>query len=170
MNLETKVKNYENYLYQLGANCFDEEPDLMLRSLFQLTDMSVKCNQYDKVGEDLDYKIVERVCLVRVRLSVKEIKAMFDIEGVNVYGTGFFVALPGVLLSSSLRDQTKYDKSLLRNKVTFDLTPIPEEIRNGGYEFRLTIPAAGELFVPKKTRFTEWINSTKCIKYLDYSL
>lgn len=169
-SINLKLNEYQDFLHSSVDYFVDkgEEPDLMLKSLSELVDLAVSCDQF-KMSTDLSpYEEVVRVCLIRIRLSRPEIEKIFKVKTVNIYGLGLFAPLPGILLSNEIRKQSKYDESLVRRKVMYDLSMIPEDIRNN-YEFRLSVPAMSELFVPKKTRLTEWLNSTKCIKYLDFS-
>lgn len=146
----------------------DGKVDPILRSISELVSLASEIGQCKKEYDFIDRPKVVRV---RIRLSRAEIEKIFDVKTVSVYGSGLYVPLDGILLDSSFRRQSKYDESLsgAKHSPYFDTSSLPEEVLKS-HDFRLTIPAMGGLFVPKKSRITEWINSTRAIQFFDYTI
>lgn len=164
--LQARLEDYSKSLHNLSDLSGDTEEkctDPILRSLIELTDLAVECEQHKSYDDDFQDRV--KVCLVRMRLKKKEIESMFGIKPVSVYGLGLFVPIEGLVMSQGFRSKSNYDKSL-ESRVRYDLSSVPEDVRKS-HEFRLTVPAMDGLFIPKKTSFTSWIASVWCIKYLD---
>lgn len=141
-------------------------PDIMLLAMTSLMDALLECEQYRVLTEDC-FEDISKICLVRIRMSAQEVARKFQAKVVNVYGTGMFIPIEGIFLSSETRQKTYYDASCRgRKDVSFDVSFLPEDVIRT-HEFRLSIPALDGLFIPKKCEMVEWINSTKCLKYLD---
>lgn len=153
-------------LSSLTEETSDKEDDFLLKSVYQLTDLALRCRQYEKVVEDV-LDDTEKVCLVRTKFSCSDLKVLFGVDPVNVYGTGIFLPLEGIILGPCSRERSCYDQSL-EGKSFYDVSFLPEDIVKS-HEIRLSIPAMSGLFIPKKTEITEHIYSIKCLKYLDVS-
>lgn len=168
------LESYSQRLHsQIGDDSEDSQEerkvsDPVLKSLSDLMDLAIECNQHEMKFDD-DYEDKPKVCLIRIRMSKKEIERNFGIKPVSVYGMGLFLPIEGITLGPSTRNLSKYDESLVSRRVMFNLSSIPEDIIKT-HEFRLAIPAGRGLFIPKKSPITGWINSTKCIKFLDLNL
>lgn len=146
----------------------ESESDIMLKAISSLTDLELECSQYLRLTCD-SFEDIRKVCLVRIRMSPGDIEKNFKVKVVNVYGTGMFIPIEGIFLSSETRARTHYDDYCKGKKgARFDVSFLPEEVVRT-HEFRLSIPAAGGLFIPKKCSLIDWIDSTKCLKYLDAS-
>lgn len=145
-----------------------EEVDYNLRSLSELMDLSVKCNQTEVPFED-DYQDVTRVVRLRVRLSLSEIQSMFGVTPVSIYGEGLYFPIEGILLPPSFSKESGYDRILEgKQKVTYCYEPLlPKEVVDT-HEFRLTVPAIRRhIFIPKKCSLINWVNSTRAIQFFD---
>lgn len=141
-------------------------PDIMLLAMTSLMDALLECEQYRVLTEDC-FEDISKICLVRIRMSAQEVARKFQVKVVNVYGTGMFIPIEGIFLSSETRQRTHYDEFCKGKKGSrFDISFLPEDVTKT-HEFRLTISAFNGLFVPKKCEMVEWINSTRCLKYLD---
>lgn len=161
-SLRSRIKSEEE-------SSSDGRVDLILRSMSELVDLAVECDQCKKIYDNT-YEDVTKVLKVRINLSKKEIESIFNIKPVGVYGVGLFLPVEGIMLNSSFRKSSGYDDSCNGVKgAEYNLSSIPKDVIDS-HEFRLSIPAMGGLFVPKKCRLMNWISSYRAIQFLDFTL
>ena len=132
------------------------------KNLYQIMKIAIENEQYIKPYND--FTKVSRVCKVKVPLSREEIKKLFQIDTYSIRSVGLYTLLEGMMFTQSFRVSCGYDQTGIHRNC--NLSSIPPEIRSE-YAFNLLIPAMGGLFVPKKTNFTEWMESRKQIEYFD---
>lgn len=135
------------------------------RSLYDLVKVAVENEQYKMPFRE--FTEVKRVVKFRVRLSREEIHKIFKVKTYSIYGVGLFTLMDGIMLTSQMRDYTGYDTT--GKHAYFDLSRVPSNLIED-YDFRLSIPALGGLFVPKKSPLTRWMDSTKQLQYFDIEL
>lgn len=173
---DSKIKNsLEEYASSLRSRLEKEEiendgkVDPILRSMIELMDLAVECDQCKRVYDNT-YEDVTKVLKVRINLSRKEIEQILNIKPVSVYGIGLFVPVEGIMLNSSFRKSSGYDDCCSNKKGAFyDTSSIPDEVLKS-HEFRLSIPAIGGLFVPKKCSLMNWISSHRALQFFDLTL
>lgn len=149
----------------------DGKVDHDLKSLSDLMKLAVESNQTDVplLDSNPTYIDVTRVVRLRLKLSREEIRTMFGIEPVSIYGEGLYFPVEGILLPPSFRSESGYDDYVEgKRKAHYEyLKCVPKEVADT-HEFRLTVPAIRRhVFVPKKSRLMDWVVSTRAIQFFD---
>lgn len=139
------------------------ESDTLSESLKELIDAANGINQMSI--PDNEFEDTTKIVKVRFKLSRKSVEKMFNIKTYSVYKVGLFIPLEGLILSPLTRRAMNYD-GYAKLHAKFNLDCIPEDVLNS-HEFRLTIPAGCNLFVPKKSEVTQWISSIHNIQFLE---
>lgn len=143
--------------------------DPILKSMSELMDLAVECDQCQRVHDDT-YEDVTKVLRVRISLSKKEIERLFNIKPVSVYGIGLFLPVDGLMLTSNFRKSSGYDDCCSGKKgASYSILSVPDEVVRS-HEFRLSVPAMGGLFVPKKCHLMNWISSHRALQFFDLTL
>lgn len=144
----------------------EESEDPITKSLHQVIEVAVDCKQYERPNDE--FEDVKRVVKFRIPLARDVIHQIFGIKTYSIYGVGLYTVMEGLLLSEGTRSDMNYD-TCHKKGVYLDLSSIPEEVVKT-HEFRLAVPAFQGLFVPKKTRVTDWIRGTYGLQYFDMML
>lgn len=141
--------------------------DPTLKSISELISLAVECDQTDCTEDFVDKP---KVLKVRIGLSRKEIEKVFGIKTVGVYGIGIFIPVEGIWLDEGFRSRSNYDKCILRTgRHFFDTSSLPEEIVKTHMP-HLTVSAMRGVFMPKRSRLTEWVSSYRSLQYFDFNL
>lgn len=132
------------------------------KNLYQIMKIAIDNEQYVKPYDD--FMKVSRVCKVMIPLSREEIRKSFNIETYSIRSIGLYTLLEGMMFTKSFRDNCGYDQVGIHRNC--NLNTVPDDIRKE-YAFNLLIPAMGGLFVPKRTSFTDWMETRKQLEYFD---
>lgn len=139
--------------------------DWLIDSVYEVMKLAIDNKQYS-IPEN-EYEDVQRVIKVNLGISRKLIEQMFGVKTYSIYGTGVYVLMEGVVLSKCTRNEIGYDTIENTGKrYRFDPSTLPSEILET-HEIRLAVPALGGLFVPVKSRITNWIGSKNRLQYFD---
>lgn len=120
-------------------------------SFLELMEEAISHDQYVKTS---DYSRVTRMVRIRMRMPRKLIEQLFNVKTTSVYYTGLYIPMEGLLVSEGLRYRSHYDH-VNQKGVWFDLASHMPDWFKDEYEERLSIPAMGGLFVPKKSAMTQ---------------
>lgn len=164
-------KYFNNWLAVTEANIKKAEEDFgkadsIMTSLYEVMKDAIDLKQY--VSPINEFEDVERIIKVRVRLPRTEIEKLLGFKTYSIYGVGLYVKMEGLVLSPRTRNDINYDNSLTRRKNQYlNCDVIPEDVLKD-HDFSLAVPATGNgLFVPKKSRLTEWLRGTSDLQYFD---
>lgn len=142
-----------------------DEKNWLQQSLYEVTKVAIDNEQY--AVPVYEYEEVKRLVEVHIGMPRDGIKKYFNVDTYSIYGTGTYVLIEGIVLTRETRNQIRYDEILTGRKwASYDLSSIPEDILEK-YAFNLAVPALGGLFVPKKSKLTEWLHSIRSLKYYD---
>lgn len=158
LDYETKVKLSE----ETG-----EMIDPTLKNLAQLMRLAMDCKQYERPLIN-EFEEVTKVLKIRINMPRKMIEQCFGIKTISLYGVGLFAPVEGILLSQGFRSRSGYDTCTTKYG-HYDLSEVPEDARSK-YEFRLSIPALGGLFVPRKSAMTNWISRISQLQFFDLTV
>lgn len=140
--------------------------DPTLTSLLELMETALEIEQYKRPVSY--YEPVSRLVRIRVNAPRSVVEKVFGLKTISVYGIGLFAVVDGLLLSSSFRNKSNYDR-IGKKGVTYDLSDIPEDLKEE-YEFGYSISAFEGIFVPKKQVLTSWISRSSQLQFFDISI
>lgn len=140
--------------------------DPTLSSLVELMELAISLKQYDSPRGT--YEPVSRLVRIRINVPRSVVEKVFGLQTVGVYGIGLYAVVDGLLLSSTFRNKSNFDR-LGKKGISYDLSEIPDSIKKE-YEFGLSVPAFDGIFVPKKSVLTSWISRSSQLQYFDISV
>lgn len=161
---EDRVDQYKSLIKKAEES--SQVIDPVLKNLSELIDLAVSLDQYKTASGE--FNEVTRVLKLRINMPRKMIEKCFNLKTIGLYGVGLFAPVEGLLLSEGFRKKSGYD-TCTKKRGFYDLSSVPEDIRNS-YEFRLSIPANGGLFVPKKSDLTSWISRAGQLQFFDLTV
>lgn len=167
---ELERKNYvERFLRnskKLLSEMEEGSEDLVTLELHNLMTAALDCSQFENPHDDPDD--VKRLVKVRVNRSKKELDTYGEsIKLFPLYGVGLYALMDGLMVTSSSRDRSGYDRVTKRG-VEFDLSFLFSKEILDEHELSLAVPCTnGGLFVPKKSCLTDLLRGTFDLSYFD---
>ena len=149
--------------YEYYASLTDDRMKYINEAIYNIMKIAIENKQYLKPKYDAEP--VTRMCKIRIPLSRAVVERTFNVETFTIRGSGLYVLMDGIYYTEAFRVQSGYGCK----EGDFRVSTIPQEIKDK-YDWRLTTPAMGGLFIPLKTELTSWLKNTQSIEYFDITL
>ncbi len=149
--------------YEYYASLTGDRMKYINEAIYNIMKIAIEHKQY--LRPDYDAEPVTRMVKIRIPLSRAVVERTFHVETFTIRGSGLYVLMEGIYYTESFRRQSGYGSP----DGAFNITTIPQNIKDE-YDWRLTTPAMGGLFIPKKTDLTAWLKNTQSIEFFDITL
>lgn len=149
--------------YEYYASLEKDRMRYINENIYNIMKLAIENKQYLKPM--LDEEPVKRLCKIHIPLSRAVVERVFNVTTYNIRGSGLYVLLEGLYYTESFRRKSGYGSK----DGQFNISSIDPQILED-YDFRLTTPAIGGLFVPKRTELTSWLKDTQSIEFFDITL
>lgn len=149
--------------YEYYSSLKDDRMKYITEAIYNIMKIAIEYKQYLKPMDDEE--VVTKMCKIRIPLSRAVVERVFHVDTFTIRGSGLYVLMDGIFYTESFRKNSGYGEK----DGNFNVSSISDTIKEE-YDFRLTTPALGGLFVPKRSELTSWLKDTQSIEFFDITI